>query len=98
MPDIDVELITTREASRLLNESVRQTIRRVERGELAPVKKLDGLRGSYIFDRATVQSLAPSTPVESTSPNPGSTAPHAAAETSPEAVSAAAFSRSGDAA
>lgn len=54
MPDTDVALITTREASELLGESVRQTIRRVERGQLVPAKKLEGIRGSYLFKRADV--------------------------------------------
>lgn len=58
MPNIDVDLITTREAACILDESVRQTIRRVERGELAPAKKLPGLRGSYLFTRADIDALS----------------------------------------
>lgn len=57
MPNNDVDLITTREASELLDESVRQTIRRVERGNLTPAKKLPGIRGSYLFKRADIDAL-----------------------------------------
>jgi len=60
MSKLDVELITTREASELIRESVRQTIRRVERGQLTPAKKLPGLRGSYLFDRADIDALSTS--------------------------------------
>jgi len=67
MSKLDVELLTTRQASELLDESVRQTIRRVERGHLIPAKKLPGLRGSYLFDRADIEDLAssPVVPVSS---------------------------------
>lgn len=57
MPNNDVDLITTREAAALLGEGVRQTIRRVERRELAPAKKLPGIRGSYLFHREDIERL-----------------------------------------
>lgn len=57
MPNNDVDLITTREAAALLGEGVRQTIRRVERRELAPAKKLPGIRGSYLFHRSDIDAL-----------------------------------------
>jgi hypothetical protein len=52
------ELITTKEASDILGEGVRKTIRRVESGALKPAMKLPGLRGSYLFDRPDVEALA----------------------------------------
>lgn len=52
------ELIGTREASQRLGESIRQTIRRVESGKLAPAAKMPGLRGAYVFDAATIDALA----------------------------------------
>lgn len=58
MPNIDVDLMTTREAAAYLGESVRQTIRRVERNELPYAKKLPGIRGSYLFDRKVIESIA----------------------------------------
>lgn len=56
MPNNDVDLLTTREASHILEEGVRQTIRRVERGTLTPAKKLPGLRGSYLFLRSDIEA------------------------------------------
>lgn len=58
MPNNDVDLITTREAADILEEGVRQTIRRVERGNLTPAKKLPGIRGSYLFNRADIDALS----------------------------------------
>lgn len=68
MPNNDVDLLTTREASEILGEGVRQTIRRVERGNLAPAKKLPGLRGSYLFDRADIDALSTSNTPEREAP------------------------------
>lgn len=67
MPNNDVDLLTTREASEILGEGVRQTIRRVERRTLTPARKLSGLRGSYLFRRSDILALAtsPSVPVSS---------------------------------
>ena len=53
------DLIPTSEASRMLNESVRQVNRRVERGELREASKLPGLRGARLFDRETILALVP---------------------------------------
>lgn len=58
MPNTDTELISTRQAADLLGENVRKTIRRVERGQLTPAKKLEGLRGAYLFDQSVIESLA----------------------------------------
>lgn len=57
MPTNDINPITTKQASEILGEGVRQVIRRVERGELTPVQKLPGIRGAYLFDRADVEAL-----------------------------------------
>lgn len=57
MPGTDELQLTTREAAELLGESVRQTIRRVEAGTLKPSRKLPGIRGAYIFDRADVERI-----------------------------------------
>ena len=58
MQSIDAEQITTREASVILDKSVRATIRLVETGKLTPIRKLPGIRGAFIFDRADVERLA----------------------------------------
>ena len=58
MPNPDAELISTKEASSILGESIKNTLRRVEAEQLTPVKKLPGLRGAYIFDRAEVEKLS----------------------------------------
>lgn len=50
-------LIPTKEAASLLGESVRQFIRRVEREEITPVFKGEGLRGAYVFNRADIDAL-----------------------------------------
>ena len=51
------ELIDTKGAAELLGWSARKVIRRVERKELVPVHKGDGLRGAYIFNRSDVEAL-----------------------------------------
>jgi hypothetical protein len=53
----DAQLIPTAEAARMLNESVRQVNRRVQRGELEAASKLPGLRGARLFDRAVIAAL-----------------------------------------
>lgn len=72
MTTTDAGLITTKEAADILRESVKNTIRRVQAGELTAVTKLPGLRGAYIFDVAVVTALRTqlntSTPVEQPSP------------------------------
>jgi hypothetical protein len=67
------DLITTKEASDILGESVYTTIRRVPAGELTPVKKFPGLRGAFVFDRSDVLALktslnTPAPAVEESSP------------------------------
>ena len=57
MSNIHQELIGTKEASELIGESVKNTIRRVERNELTPVTKLPGLRGAYLFNRSDIAAL-----------------------------------------
>lgn len=57
MPDSD-ELIPTSEAAELMGESVRQFIRRVERGTVTPALKLPGLRGAYMFNRADIDAMS----------------------------------------
>lgn len=51
------ELLRTKEAADLLDEGVRKFIRRVERGEITPAMKLDGIRGAYLFNRSDVEAL-----------------------------------------
>ena len=64
------DLISTKEASDILRESIKNVIRRVVAGELTPVKKFPGLRGAFVFDRADVIALNVSlhAPVEPVSP------------------------------
>jgi hypothetical protein len=69
MSKIQQELIGTKEAAELIGESVKSTIRRVERGDLTPVSKLPGLRGAYIFERADIEALlTPQSPPSVASP------------------------------
>lgn len=58
MSKVDAEQITTREAAEILGKSVRATIRLVESDALKPIRKLPGLRGAFLFDRAAVQAIA----------------------------------------
>lgn len=46
--------ITTLEASRMLGVSTRQVHRMIQRGELS-YRKLNGLRGAYLLDKAQVE-------------------------------------------
>jgi len=57
MSNLQQELIGTKAASELIGESVKNTIRRVERKELIPVTKLKGLRGAYLFNRSDIDAL-----------------------------------------
>lgn len=66
--------ISTNEAATLLNEDPR-TVQRKAKAGTYPGQKLPGLRGSYIFDQATIVRLAiarellrDSTPAVPTSP------------------------------
>ena len=51
------KLISTKEASDLLGESIKNVTRRVSAGELTPVTKLPGIRGAFIFNAADVTTL-----------------------------------------
>lgn len=63
-------LIGVAEAAKLTGLDRRTLHRKVERGELPYVTKLDGLRGAYIFNRSDVLALlSPTTPVDSASPH-----------------------------
>lgn len=64
MPETD-ELLRTKDAAALISEGVRKFIRRVERGEITPAMKLDGIRGAYLFNRSDVEALL-TTPVAAT--------------------------------
>lgn len=55
MQSNDAQQITTREASEILDKSIRATIRLVETGKLTPLRKLPGLRGAYLFDQRAVE-------------------------------------------
>lgn len=58
MSSIDADLITAAEAAEILRVSHRVVIRRVERGELTPVRKLPGIRGAFLFDAAQIRLAA----------------------------------------
>ena len=51
-------LLTTAETAALLSRSVRTVARLAAEGELPYVRKLDGIRGGYLFDRGTVELFA----------------------------------------
>lgn len=48
------DLLTTAEAAARLGVSTKTIYRRVQAGSLVPVRKLDGIRGAYLFDPATI--------------------------------------------
>jgi excisionase family DNA binding protein len=49
------DLITSAEVCELLNIDKSTLSRWVHSGRLAPVYKMPGLRGGYLFDRRTIQ-------------------------------------------
>jgi excisionase family DNA binding protein len=51
-------LLTTAQAAAVVRVPRRTLIRLVERGEIAPAMKLEGLRGAYLFDPIAVEALA----------------------------------------
>lgn len=51
-------LLTTAETAAMLGRSPRTVARLAAEGELPYVQKLEGVRGSYLFDRGTVQLFA----------------------------------------
>jgi len=57
MPQIKPDLIGTAEASKLTGRDRRTIQRMVDRGELTPAHKLDGLRGALVFHRADIEAL-----------------------------------------
>lgn len=48
-------LLTTAETASLLGRSPRTVAKLAQDGELPYVRKLDGKRGGYLFDRGTVE-------------------------------------------
>ena len=48
-------LLTTAEVAQLLERSPRTVAKLAASGELPCVRKLDGVRGGYLFDRGTVE-------------------------------------------
>jgi len=52
------QLITTTDAATLLGLDRRTVSARVRHGTLAPVMKLPGERGAYLFDRDEIKRLA----------------------------------------
>lgn len=50
-------LITTRKAAEELGLSTRQVLRLVEREQLTPTAKLDGLRGAFLFEPDEIEQL-----------------------------------------
>ena len=57
MQTAHTDLITTKEAADILEESIYTTLRRVSAGELTPVTKLPGLRGAFVFDATQVTTF-----------------------------------------
>ena len=53
------DLVGVAEAADLTGYDRRTIHRKAQRGELHVVKKIDGLRGSYLFNRADVLALTP---------------------------------------
>lgn len=51
-------LLTTAEAAKRLRISTRTIARRAGSGDLPYVRKLDGIRGSYLFDAAVIDLIA----------------------------------------
>lgn len=56
VPNIDA--VTTAEAATILGVHLRTIHRWVDTGRLTPLVKAPGLRGAFIFDRASVERLA----------------------------------------
>lgn len=69
MSKVQQALVGSKEASEIIGESVKNTIRRVESGQLKPVTKLPGLRGAYLFDRADIEAIATKTTPSSEFPH-----------------------------
>ena len=51
----ETELLTTAEAAEALHVSRATLIRMVQAGRLEPTRKLDGIRGAYLFSPAEVE-------------------------------------------
>lgn len=49
--------MTTSEVAAAFGVDRSIVVRRVQAGHLTPVQKLPGLRGAYLFDRASIQAL-----------------------------------------
>lgn len=52
------QLIGAAEAALILGVERSTMNRRLQRGDIVPLTKIDGPRGSYIFDRADIEALA----------------------------------------
>ena len=52
------DLLSTREAARILGVTSRTVQRFADTGTLVPEKRIDGLRGALVFDRSDVTDLA----------------------------------------
>lgn len=52
------ELITAAAAAGIIGCTPRQIARLADAGRLKPAEKLPGLRGAYLFERATVERYA----------------------------------------
>lgn len=58
MPKNQHDIITTTEVAKLLRIDARTVQRKATTGELPTVSKLPGETGAYLFDRATILTLA----------------------------------------
>jgi excisionase family DNA binding protein len=55
---MSMALLTTNEAARILGKSVSTVLRMADSGELPHARKMPGLRGGYLFDKAVVELVA----------------------------------------
>jgi len=76
-------LVGVAEAARITGLDRRTLHRKVERGELAAVGKLEGKTGAYIFNRADIEALIPPAPAAPATPRPGAAG---ASSSSPDAA------------
>jgi predicted site-specific integrase-resolvase len=54
----NVDVIGSKEAAELLQLSQSQVNRRAAAGEIPYIRKNDGLRGPYIFDRSAIERIS----------------------------------------
>lgn len=55
-------MLTTKQAAAILGRSHWAVIRLVQSGKLVPDWRMPGKRGSFLFDRATIESFAKQDP------------------------------------